>query len=152
MGRFLERGGAWVAGQGLLIAVLLVLAVRYPGSGPAIWRIAGVLVLVAAWAVAGAGTMAIGKNLTPFPKPRRPRQAGSTRDLLMFRHPLYTAVIMAGFGWALAWLSWPALIAVGAMLPFFHAKSCWEEVFLRQKFPGYREYEIRTRRVIPWLY
>jgi protein-S-isoprenylcysteine O-methyltransferase Ste14 len=88
MGRFLERGGAWVAGQGLLIAVLLVLAVRYPGSGPAIWRIAGVLVLVAAWAVAGAGTMAIGKNLTPFPKPADHAKLVQHGIYSRIRHPL----------------------------------------------------------------
>ena len=68
------------------------------------------------------------------------------------RHPLYTAVILAGFGWALVWLSWPALLTAVALVPFFHAKSCREEGFLRQRFPGYREYEARTRRFIPWIY
>ena len=152
MRRFLERGGGWVAGQGMLLVCLVLLALRYPGTGPAAWRFAGVLVLVVAGAIAVAGKKALGRNLTPFPKPADHAELIQHGIYAKIRHPLYTAVILAGFGWALAWLSWPALLAAAALLPFFHAKSCREEYFLRQKFPGYREYEIRTHRFIPWLY
>ena len=103
-------------------------------------------------ALAIAGTKALGRNLTPFPKPADHAKLVQHGIYEKIRHPLYTAVILAGFGWALLWLSWPALLAAAAVLPFFHAKSCREEGFLRQKFPGYREYEERTRRFIPWLY
>ncbi len=152
MKQFLERGGAWVAGQFLLFAALIMLSLRYPGTGPAAWRWAGALVLVVAVGTAVAGAKALGRNLTPFPKPADHAKLVQHGIYASIRHPLYTAVILAGFGWALAWLSWPALLAASALLPFFHAKSCREEAFLRRKFPGYREYETRTRRFIPWLY
>jgi len=152
MRRFLERGGDWVAGQLLLFACLLVLSVLYPGTGPAAWRYAGVLVLIVAAAVAVAGVKALGRNLTPFPKPADHAKLVQNGIYAKIRHPLYTAVILAGFGWALLWLSWPALLVAVALLPFFHAKSCREEGFLRLKFPGYREYETRTSRFIPWIY
>jgi len=152
MRRFLERGGSWVVAQFLLFAGLLALAVLYPGTGPAAWRFSGVLVLVVAAAVAVAGVTALGRNLTPFPKPADHAELIQRGIYAKIRHPLYTAVILAGFGWALVWLSWPALLAAAALIPFFHAKSCREEDFLREKFPGYREYEARTRRFIPWIY
>ncbi|MEI6035208.1 MAG: isoprenylcysteine carboxylmethyltransferase family protein, partial [Verrucomicrobiae bacterium] len=69
MRRFLERGAGWVAGQFLLLACLLALAALYPGTGPVAWRFVGALVLVVAAAVAVAGAKALGRNLTPFPKP-----------------------------------------------------------------------------------
>ena len=152
MRRFLESGGGWVAGQFLLLACLPGLAVLYPGTGPVAWRYAGVLVLVVAAAIAVAGVKSLGRNLTPFPKPTDHAQLVQHGIYARIRHPLYTAVILAGFGWALVWLSWPTLLAAVALLPFFHAKSCREEGFLRQKFPGYREYETRTFRFIPWIY
>jgi len=152
MRRFLERGGAWVAGQFLLFASLLVLAVLHPGTGSAIWRYAGALVLVVAAAIAVAGAKAIGKNLTPFPKPADHAKLVQHGIYAKIRHPLYTAVILAGVGWALVWLSWPAAIVATALIPFFYAKSCREEGFLSQTFPGYNEYETRTRRFIPWIY
>jgi len=152
MKQFLERGGAWVAGQFLLFAALIVIALRFPGTGPVAWRGAGAGVLVAAAAVAIAGAKALGRNLTPFPKP------GASGELIQhgiyakIRHPLYTSVILAGFGWALVWLSWPAAVVAAALIPFFHAKSRREEDLLRQRFPGYREYETRTNRFIPLVY
>jgi len=152
MRQFLERGGGWVAGQFLLLATLLVLAGLHPGTGPAAWRYAGALVLVVAAAVAVAGVQALGRNLTPFPKPADHAELVQHGIYSKIRHPLYAAVILAGFGWALVWLSWPALFAATALIPFFHAKSCREERFLRLKFPEYREYETRTHRFIPWIY
>ena len=141
-----------MAGQFLLFAGLIVLSVLQSGTGPAAWRYVGGLVLVVAAAVAVAGTKALGRNLTPFPKPADHAKLIQHGIYAKIRHPLYTAVILAGVGWALAWLSWPALLVAVTLVPFFHAKSCREEVFLRQKFAGYREYETRTHRFIPWSY
>jgi len=152
MKQFLERGGGWVAGQFALFALLVVLALRHPGTGPAAGRWVGALVLAMATPVAIAGVSALGRNLTPFPKPGDGAELIQHGIYAKIRHPLYAAVILAGFGWALVWLSWPAAVAATALIPFFHAKSCREECFLRQQFSGYREYETRTRRFIPLVY
>jgi len=150
--RFVERGGAWVAGQFVIFAVIVMLALRYPGNGSMEWRWAGGLVLIVAGIVAVAGAAALGRNLTPFPKPSDNGELVQHGIYAKIRHPLYTAVILAGLGWAILWLSWPGFLAALVLLPFFHAKSCREEAFLRQKFADYREYETRTRRFIPLIY
>lgn len=152
MKRFLERGGAWIVGQFLLLAGVAVLSVLHPGTGPTAWRYAGAIIVVVAGAVAIAGIKALGSNLTPFPKPVANAKLVKHGIYAKIRHPLYTAVILAGLGWALVWLSWPALLAAAALLPFFYAKSCREESSLRQRFSSYREYESRTHRFIPWIY
>jgi protein-S-isoprenylcysteine O-methyltransferase Ste14 len=152
MRRFLERGGGWVAGQFLLFTCLVLLSFWYPGTGAAEWRWAGALLLVVAAAGAAAGVWTLGRNLTPFPEPADHSKLVQHGIYAKIRHPLYTAVILSGFGLALVCLSWPALLVAAALVPFFHAKSCREEHLLRQKFPRYRKYETRTRRFIPWIY
>ncbi len=142
----------WVAGQFLLFAVLIILAYLYPGSGPVALKWVGALVLLLAGIVALAGATALGRNLTPFPKPSINGELVQHGIYSKIRHPLYTAVILAGFGWALIWMSWPAAVVAAALIPFFHAKSCREEALLRQRFPGYLEYETRTHRFIPLVY
>lgn len=141
-----------MAGQGLLLACVAWLALRYPGTGPVVWRCAGALALVTAAAVAIAGTMALGRNLTPFPEPAAHAQLVRHGIYAWIRHPLYSSVILAGFGWALVWMSWPSGLAAAALIPFFHAKSRREERLLRQKFPEYRDYESGTHRFLPGIY
>ena len=141
-----------MAGQFAVFACLILLAVRYPGEGPLVWRCAGALVLVVSAAVAFAGAKALGKNLTPFPEPAAHSRLVQCGIYAKIRHPLYTSVILAGFGWALVWLSWPAALAAAVLVPLLHAKSRREEFLLRRKFPEYREYEARTRRFIPGIY
>jgi len=141
-----------VAGQFLLFAALIALSLRYPGTGPVACRGAGVGALIAAASIAVAGAKVLGRNLTPFPKPADHAKLVQHGIYARIRHPLYTAVILAGFGWALLWLSWPAAVVAVALIPFLHAKSCREEGLLHRKFPDYREYETRTNRFIPNLY
>jgi len=110
------------------------------------------LLLLIAAGIAVAGAAALGKNLSPFPNPITHAKLVQHGIYTRIRHPLYTSVILVAFGWALAWLSWPAALVAAALIPFFHAKSSREEKLLRARFPEYAEYMARTRRFIPWIY
>lgn len=46
------------------------------------------------------GTMALGRNLTPFPKPSVEAKLVQHGIYGLIRHPLYTAVICAALGWS----------------------------------------------------
>ena len=153
MTHFFQRGGAWVLGQSVLMGAVTLLAVFYRGSEfrPAVVFTGAALIIVGA-GVAIAGKAALGKNLTPFPKPVEQAHMVEHGIYAVIRHPLYTSVISLSIGWALVWRSWPALLVAVALIPFFHAKARYEEQWLRQKFPGYADYERRVRRFIPWLF
>ena len=153
MTRFFQRGGAWVLGQSVLLGAVVLLAVFVRGGGfhPAIIILGAVLMVVGAGVVL-AGALALGRNLTPFPKPTEQAQLVRHGIYAIIRHPLYTSVISVSIGWALVWQSWPALLVAVTLIPFFHAKTRYEECWLRQKFPEYADYERRVRRFIPWLY
>ena len=153
MTRFFQRGGAWVLGQSVLLVAVVLLAVFLPGTGfnPVIVTAGAALMLVGA-GVALAGALALGKNLTPFPKPTEQARLVRHGIYALIRHPLYTSVISVSIGWALVWQSWPAMLVAAALILFFHAKARQEERWLREKFPEYADYERRVRRFIPWLY
>ncbi len=152
MNRFFQRGGAWVAAQGVLLTAVALLAVCFRGGGFPSEVLAGVALMLVGASVALAGAMALGRNLTPFPKPSDSAQLVRHGIYAVVRHPLYTSVITVAIGWALVWQSWPALLVAAMLIPFFHAKALHEERWLRERFPGYADYERRVRRFIPWVY
>jgi protein-S-isoprenylcysteine O-methyltransferase Ste14 len=150
---FLNRGGLWVLGQSLLLCVILGAGILCRDQ----WHsfaltLCGVSLLLMAAGCGVAGTVSLGRNLTPFPKPTAGVSLIRTGIYGLIRHPLYTAVFCFGLGWALVWRSWPALAAALALAPFFDAKARHEERWLRQQFPEYFDYERRVRRFIPWVY
>jgi protein-S-isoprenylcysteine O-methyltransferase Ste14 len=99
-----------------------------------------------------AGTVALGRNLSPFPKPSTHAQLVQGGIYGLMRHPLYTAVFCGSVGWVLVWQSWPALVISLVLAIFFDAKARHEERWLRQQFPDYTRYEQHVRRFIPWIY
>jgi protein-S-isoprenylcysteine O-methyltransferase Ste14 len=152
-GNFLQRGGLWVLGQSVLLCVVLAGGVLYRGqwhSAPL--SLCGAVLLLIAAGCGIAGTVSLGRSLTPFPKPSAGTRLVQTGIYGIIRHPLYTAVLCGSVGWALVWRSWPALLAALALAPLFDAKARREEHWLRQQFPAYAGYMQRVRRFIPWVY
>jgi len=142
-----------VLGQSALLCVVICGGILYRSQwhSPAFTLCGGGLLLIGIGS-GFAGTVSLGKNLTPFPRPAAGVRLVQTGIYRHIRHPLYTAVFCASLGWALVCRSWPALWAALALAPFFDAKARHEERWLRQQFPEYCDYERRARRFIPWLY
>ena len=153
IGNLLQRGGLWVLGQSALLCVVIgsVLLRRnqWQSLVPTFCG-AGLLLIAAGCGL--AGTVSLGRNLTPFPKPSAGTTLVRTGIYSLIRHPLYTAVFCGSVGWALVWRSWPALLAAMALGPFFDAKARREERWLREQFAEYAGYERRVRRFVPWVY
>ncbi len=151
MTRFIQRGGAWVLGQGVLLGTLVLLAIFFRQGGfPLVVVIAGAALMIIGMGVLLAGALALGRNLTPFPKPAEQAQLVRHGIYAVVRHPLYTGVMAVSIGWALTWQSWPALGVAMTLIPFFHAKARHEEQWLRKKFTEYADYEKQVHRFIPW--
>ena len=112
----------------------------------------GTVFLLAGAACGLFGAVALGRNLTPFPR------AGSGARLVcngiyrLMRHPLYAALMYASFGWALFRGSWPACITAAALTLFLNAKARREEQWLLEQFPAYSDYAQRVKRFIPGIY
>jgi protein-S-isoprenylcysteine O-methyltransferase Ste14 len=150
---FAQRGGWWVVGQFLLMFAVVFLGLVCRDESKHLLFFFSGLAFLAASAVCGVGgTLALGRNLTPFPKPSAGATLVQHGIYGLIRHPLYTAVICAAIGWSLVRSSWPAVAVSLALALFFDAKARHEEVWLRQQFPHYAPYAQRVRRFIPWIY
>ena len=152
-GSFLQRGGIWVLGQSVLLCAVVGGGILCRNQWHSLaMTLCGAVLLVIAAGCGLAGTVSLGRNLTPFPKPSASSTLVQTGIYGLIRHPLYTAVFCGSVGWALIWRSWPALLAALALAPLFNAKARREERWLRQQFPEYAAYEQRVRRFVPWIY
>jgi len=99
-----------------------------------------------------AGTLALGRSQTPFPKPSSGTQLVRRGIYGLMRHPLYTAVICGAPGWSLIRSSWPAWLVSVARAVFLDAKARQEERWRRRQCPDYDRYAQPVHRFIPWLY
>jgi len=150
---FVQRGGWWVVGQFLLLFAIAIFGITCRATSKLhLIFLAGVVFLLASAICGISGALALGRNLTPFPKPSANSQFVQHGIYALIRHPLYTAVFFAAVGWSLVWQSWPALVVSLALAFFFDAKARHEERWLRQQFADYAGYERRVRRFIPWIY
>jgi protein-S-isoprenylcysteine O-methyltransferase Ste14 len=150
---FLQRGGGWVVGQMALLAGVIAGAACWHGQWrSAVSTLCGWLLMLAGVICGIAGVAALGRNLTPLPKPAPAAELVQTGIYRLMRHPLYTAVFCGSLGWALVWRSWPALVSAIMLAPFFDAKAGREEHWLRAQFPDYAAYARRVRKFIPWIY
>ncbi|HAO79663.1 MAG TPA: hypothetical protein DCQ92_11940 [Verrucomicrobia subdivision 3 bacterium] len=68
--RFVQRGGWWVVGQFLLLFAISILGITCRATSKSLPIFVCGLALLVASAICGlAGVTALGRNLTPFPKP-----------------------------------------------------------------------------------
>ena len=113
---------------------------------------AGGLLCVAGLGFAVLGSIALGRNLSPFPKPKEKSTLVESGIFSVVRHPIYSGLSLAAFGWSLIWNSVAALVAALLLLAFFDIKARCEEPWLEEKFPGYIAYKSRVKKLIPFVY
>jgi protein-S-isoprenylcysteine O-methyltransferase Ste14 len=137
---------------GLLVIAGLVSWGTWDGPLAAVTSLLGLALLLAGVLLAGRGLLDLGGNLTPVPHPRDDAQLVETGVYALARHPIYGGQVIGAVGWGLLAASLPTLALAVGLGVFFDLKSRREEVWLRQRYPGYEGYVTRTRRLIPWLY
>jgi len=149
MGR---RGEGWFLLQMVLFGVILVAPRIISMSFP--WWLQGLgVVLLAAGGVFGTwGMVALGRNLTPFPKPIEGGELVTTGPYARVRHPIYTGLILGTLGWALFRANLIGVALAAALFVFFDLKSRREERWLVEAYADYPEYQRRVRKLIPWIY
>jgi protein-S-isoprenylcysteine O-methyltransferase Ste14 len=153
MNGFLDKGGLWVLAQNLLtLAVLASAPILGHRAWPTFWIGLGGLLFVIGAVFGVAGVRALGRSLTPFPKPIHDAPLVQAGIYQIVRHPLYSSLIFLSAGWSLFWSSWIALAIALALAVVLDRKSRVEERWLRKKFPDYASYRRRVRRFVPWIY
>lgn len=147
-----QRGEGWVIGQ-FVLGLLIALAppsesLRAVGG----LRLLGWLLLALGGGLGLLALRALGRNLTPFPKPIEDGQMVQEGLYQIVRHPIYLSLFVGALGWALFRRSLPGLGLTLLLFVLFDAKSRAEERWLVERYPGYRAYQQRVKRLIPWIY
>ena len=147
-----KRGEGWFFLQ-MVLFVVIALAPRGVDVPFPVWlRGLGGLLVLAGGLFGTWGMIALGRNLTPFPKPIDDGQLVTGGPYSLVRHPIYSGLILATLGWALLRASVVGLALAAVLLIFFDLKSRREEAWLRDSYSGYAAYQSRVRKLIPWIY
>lgn len=147
------EASVWVGAQMVLFAGWLAAVVLGPRSGPGPARVvAGGLAALAGVAVLEASRRTLGRELTPFPQPRRRPTLVDRGVYGRVRHPIYAGVVALLGGAAVAVGSLPGVVVTAVIAVFFSAKARVEERALSVGVPGYREYLERVpARFLPFV-
>jgi protein-S-isoprenylcysteine O-methyltransferase Ste14 len=142
-------------------AVILVLAIvlirfgafRHQSLNSDPWRAAiGLLVFAVGLGFAIWARVSIGRNWgTPMSQKNEPELVNSGPYRLV-RHPIYSGILVAGVGTAVA-LNWAWLIAVALAGVYFVYSATVEERNLAKQFPDtYPGYRRSTKMFVPFIF
>jgi protein-S-isoprenylcysteine O-methyltransferase Ste14 len=148
---FRERGGWWVIAQFALFGLIL-LTLTLNREPLAAIRLLGWVMVGCAVVIGGTGVWMLRDKLTALPAPMDGAVLHDRGPYAIVRHPIYTAVILGFCGLAVKGGNPLALILSLLLIPFFYAKTSFEERLLINRFAEYREYQQRVGyRVLPWI-
>lgn len=149
-----RRGEGWVVAQVVLVALVVLvetLGTRWPRSVASVLFVAGVAIIALGIVLFLAGISALGRSLTPFPKPKEGASLNEGGAYRFVRHPMYGGVLLAIAGWSLARTPIGLAMTAVAVL-FLELKSKREEAWLVARYAGYEGYRQRVRwKFLPGL-
>ncbi len=147
---FTEKGGSWVVAQYALMVAVLAGGPFGRGDWLNPWTVVLGCALMTLGAWAGiAGALALGRNRTAFPVPGADSELIQHGVFSRIRHPLYTSLMLLGFGWGFWWESAAALMAAAGLSLQLRYKAAFEERQLERSFSGYADYRCRVPRFFP---
>ena len=152
------RGEWYVAAQLVLFGLIAVGPRTLPWLPE--WRppwttvgtLLGAALMLVGAALAAGGVLKLGNNLTALPYPRDGSELVEQGPYAIVRHPIYSGLIFAAFGWGLWLHAWLTLIFALALFVLFDLKLRREERWLCERYPEYAAYQTRVKKLVPWVW
>ncbi len=138
-----------VAGQFMLIGILVLLPNRHDWSVPTALTVACSAGTVLGLAVMVIGATGLGRGLTATPLPNAHAQLRTGGLYRYARHPIYSGLMLMMASITVASGSVLRLLTLAALVLLLNGKARWEETRLAQRFEGYADYAARTPRFVP---
>lgn len=99
-----------------------------------------------------AGLVNLGSNLSILPHPKDSAELIQSGAYGLVRHPIYSGLILATFGWSFIIGSTFMLIYAIILFVFFEIKSRREEKQLSLFFKDYESYKKKVKKLLPFVY
>jgi protein-S-isoprenylcysteine O-methyltransferase Ste14 len=151
-----SKGYLFVTIQFLLLALILATALyeKYELNRPfdQIVQFFGIILISAGCLVFLLSVFQFGEFYTPSPVPREHYKLVTGGIYSLIRHPAYLSVLLIFSGIIIFLQSYYSLSLMILVFTFFVIKTKFEETQLKNKFPEYKSYTERTKRIIPFLY
>ena len=138
-----------VAGQFVLIGILVLLPARHDWPVPAALTLACRVATVLGLAVMVIGATGLGRGLTATPLPNAHAQLRTGGLYRYSRHPIYSGLILTMASITVGSGNASRLLILGVLVLLLTMKARWEETRLARRFEGYAEYAARTSRFVP---
>ena len=150
------RGEGWLALQLTLLGAVVLASFLFPGAWPSglepAPRVVGAGFILVGIIVFGVAVRALGSSLSPFPQPAPGAVLVVDGPFRWIRHPIYSGLLAAAAGGAIYTGSLVAALFAVALAVVLDLKARREELWLRDRYPGYAPYLLRTKRFVPGLY
>jgi protein-S-isoprenylcysteine O-methyltransferase Ste14 len=161
-----SRASRWKGAKGQWYVVAQVVIFGFIVVGPrsvrglpvwsqpfaAVASVVGVALLAAGATLAVWGVLSLGTNLSVLPYPKEGSTLVVSGPYRIVRNPIYSGLILASFGVALVLHSWLSLVYALALFVLFDLKARREERWLRERYPGYADYQRRVKKLVPWIW
>lgn len=133
----------------LLLFVVYFLPIQiYDIQLPGWLRYSGLVLLCISLILGGIALLQLNTKLSPFPTPVASGKLITRGAYRISRHPIYTALIFTGVGYAIYTASVYKMLVTCILWILFYYKSLYEENLMTEKFPEYDAYKKETRRFI----
>ncbi len=123
----------------------------WPWSEIIFWL--GFLLMLAGFAVTVWARLALGRNWSATVTIKENHELIQNGPYRWVRHPIYTGLLLAFFGSALALDEWRGALTVVLVAIAFQIKLAIEERWMTHRFgPNYEAYRKRTQKLIPFVW
>lgn len=146
-----RTGWAFVGVQVILLALVILLPGGDDWTRPGWLRAAALAMNICGFVLLVAGTLGLGRSLTPNPVPLADGRLQTGGLYAFVRHPIYTGVMAIVVGVCLGSGSIVRAILGVTTILFFNVKARWEESRLARHYPEYRAYAAVVPRFLPRL-
>ena len=147
-----ERGAWYVVVQGILIGLILFGPQGFPLITSEPLTTCGIAIGLLACLIMAIAVINLGKNLTPLPCPKDDAVLIQIGLYQYVRHPIYFGVLLAALAWLLIFPGLYILAYSICLFVLFDIKARREEMWLVERFPNYRDYQTRVKKLIPGIY
>jgi protein-S-isoprenylcysteine O-methyltransferase Ste14 len=128
------------------------LGARFVPAAPAI-AIAGLAITIAGCLFAAWARLTLGANWSGRVELKQNHQLITNGPYALARHPIYTGLILAAAGTAVAIGEWQCIIGLVLVIFAFVTKIHQEEPIMLQAFPdAYPEYRKRVKALLPGIF